>query len=285
MRGFSQQEFYPETFGYLLRITQRVTGKEATMSKQKLDLEKLDNPVKRLYRILEEARSKPTNVALRYVWADALGVGREDLVSLYLALGDLIRLSQTARRSVEQLQNVNRDYYLKALDRIEEAITHSNLNQDWRAVKPFLDDVTMLALEMASNAVSVEVGTTAISDEGLKELQAETESLLGKVLDTDFPSQELKAVLVEHLESIRWAILAYRVSGTEGLRRAVEGALGALILHRDQVESAAQQDEKKEGIFRRFASLLADISQIASLGIQAAQLTGVLPPLLGPGGS
>jgi len=255
------------------------------MSKQKLDLEKLDNPVKRLYRILEEARSKPTNVALRYVWADALGVGREDLVSLYLALGDLIRLSQTARRSVEQLQNVNRDYYLKALDRIEEAITHSNLNQDWRAVKPFLDDVTMLALEMASNAVSVEVGTTAISDEGLKELQAETESLLGKVLDTDFPSQELKAVLVEHLESIRWAILAYRVSGTEGLRRAVEGALGALILHRDQVESAAQQDEKKEGIFRRFASLLADISQIASLGIQAAQLTGVLPPLLGPGGS
>jgi hypothetical protein len=258
---------------------------EITMSKQEVDLGKLDNPVKRLHRILEEARSKPGNVAIRYVWADALGVERTDVVELYLALAELVRLFHTAKGSVERLKDINRDYYLEPFDNIEVVITDSNLEQTWNKLKDRLDEITMLALQMASNIVSVEEGKTAISEKALQELQSETEDLLEKVLNTDFPSKELKAVLIEHLESIRRAILAYRVSGTEGLRRAVEGALGALFLHQEQVKSAAQRDEKKEGIIRRFASLLADLSQIASFGIQAAQLMGGLPPLLGPGGS
>lgn len=255
------------------------------MSQEKGDLGKLDNPVKRLHRILERARPMPGDVASRYVWADALDIDRKDLVSLYRALIDLHTLFDTARRSVEHLEDVNRDYYLKPFDNIEKVITDCDLNQPWGRQKKLLDDITMLTLELASNTVSAEAGKAAISEEDLKELQAETESLLEKVLKTDFSSEELKAVLIEHLESIRRAILAYRVSGTEGLRRAVAGALGALFLHREDVNRAAQQDEEKTGIFRRFVSLLADISQIASFGVTIGQLTGLLPPLLGPGGS
>ena len=255
------------------------------MTNEKVDLEKLDNPVKRLHRILEKARPQPGNVAIRYVWADALGVERTDVVELYLALAELVRLFHTAKGSVERLKDVNRDYYLEPFDNIEVVITNSNLEQPWNTLKDRLDEVTMLTLQMASNIVSVEEGKTAISEKPLQELQAETEGLLEKVLDTDFSSKELKAVLIEHLESIRRAILAYRVSGTEGLRRAVESAFGALVLHREQVKNAVEQDEKKKGIFRGYVSLLANICQIASLGITIAQLTGILPPLLGPGGS
>jgi hypothetical protein len=255
------------------------------MPKQKVDLEKLDNPVKRLHLILEKVRNSPGDWASRYVWANALGVDREDLVSLYHALTDLDILFQTARRSVERLKDVNRDRYLKPFDNIEIVITDCALDQPWNRVQKRLDDITMLTLEMTSDVVSMEAGKAAISEEALKELQAEAETLLEKVLNTDFSSEELKAILIEHLESIRRAILTYRVNGTEGLRRAVEGALGGLFLHREDVNRAAQQDEEKAGIFRRFASLLADLSQIASFGVTVGQLTGLLPLLLGPGGS
>lgn len=255
------------------------------MTNEKVDLEKLDNPVKRLHQILEKARPQSGNVASRYVWADALGIDRNDLVSLYRALIDLHTLFHIARRSVGRLEDVNRDHYLKPFDNIEKVITDCDLNQPWSRQKKLLDDITMLTLELASNTVSAEAGKPAIGEEVLKDLQAETENLLERVLSTDFSSEELKTVLVDHLESICKAILAYRVSGTEGLRRAVESALGALFLHQEQIKNVTQQEEKKKRVFQDFFNLLGNISQVASLGLQVLQLTGVITPLLGPGGS
>ena len=249
------------------------------------NVEQLDSPVKRLYEILEKARSMPDTVAVRYVWADALGVDREDIVSIYHALADLFTLFNAAKQSIETLKDVNRDDYLKPFDQIEEVIKQSNLDQRWEALKRTLSATTMLALKLAANTATVDANTVAVDAESLKNLQKEVDELIETVVDVNFSSDELKSILLEHLEIIRRAILAYRVSGNEGLRRSVAGSLGDLFLHREQIDSEARQDDEKKEVLTKFLNLLANISQVASFGLQIAQLSGILPPLLGPGGN
>ena len=71
-----------------------------------------DSPVKRLYEILEKALAIQSTAAVRYIWADVLGIDREDSVQLYFGIADLIRLADLAQKQVEEADVPNRDKYL-----------------------------------------------------------------------------------------------------------------------------------------------------------------------------
>ncbi len=242
-----------------------------------------ESPVKRLYEILENALSNPGPIPIRDVWSKSLGIEKTDILAVYLALADLVKLFDDAKKNILQLDDVNRDYYLEPFLKIEDVIKHSNLDEKWDRISGKLDAVTMLSLKLASNTDSNAIGMKAISDDKLKKLQSDAEDLLEKVVAADFLSEELRRVLLEQLENIRRSILLYRVSGFEGMRRAVESTLGGLILNREQIEDVINDGKDKKGIIRNLITLLSDISQIASLGFQAAQLSSVLPLLLNSG--
>jgi len=241
----------------------------------------LDNPVMRLYRILESARSKSGNISVRYVWAGAFGIEQDDTVSLYLGLAELIKLFDASKRNIEQLEDVNREHYLKPLEVIEGVIKHSNLDQSWDQLKRRLDEVTMLSLQLASNTASARTGRISINEDELSKLQKTIEILIEAVIISNFSSSELKAAILEHLESIRRAILGYRISGTDGLRRAIEGTLGSLFVHREEIEIERNDKDKKQ-IIKNILSLIANISQIISVGLDISKLPG-MSLLIGPG--
>jgi hypothetical protein len=140
----------------------------------------------------------------------------------------------------------------------------------------------MHVLKLASNVDVAQYGQPQVGAEALQDIRADVESLIEKVLNTEFPSSDLKEVLLEQLENIRHAIIGYRVSGTKGLRLALDGAVGAMATRYEQMQKSAQQEGSKKTI-RDFFDLLANLAQILQLAMLVAQLKGILPPLLGSG--
>lgn len=243
---------------------------------------KLDNPAGRLYEVLNKVRKRSDDVSIATVWAGYFNVSLKDTTAIYVHLVELMNLVDRARRDIQQLQDVDHDIYLQPFENIEQALNYANLSEYWRQVKQYLDDTTMLALKFCSDALSIRIGEKIISDEQLTELQTKVESLLNEVLESTL-LEELKDVLIQKLEEIRQAILAYRIMGREGLRRALESSLGAMFLYREDIQEV--QDEKQKRTLRDVLEFMAHLSEILGFALQAAQLTGLVTPLLGPGGS
>ena len=244
-------------------------------------MSKLDNPAGRLYEILNEARSMPGTHRVGGAWADAFGVEPTDIRQIYALLLELMDLVDRAKKSVQQL-DVDHDLYLRWVPNVEHVLIYSQLGAKWAQLQPQLDDTTMNQLEFCSELLSRRTSEKVISDEDLSKLQMEVETLLDKVLSANLP-EELKDVLIEKLEQIRQAILAYRVRGNEGLRRALGSSLGAMFLYREHIEEI--QDDKQKTTVSQVVQFIANLAEILGFTLQAAQLTGLVTPLLGPGGS
>ena len=243
---------------------------------------KLDNPAGRLYEILNAARSKPSSHQIRGAWAEVFDVKPTDMRSIYALLVELMDLVDRAKKSVQQLPGVNHDLYLRWIPNVEHVLTYSQLSVKWAELQRNLDDTTMNQLEFCSELLSRRTGEKVISDEDLSKLQMEVETLLDKVLSANLP-EELKDVLIEKLEEIRQAILAYRVRGNEGLRRALGSSLGAMFLYREHIEEI--QDDKQKTTLFQVVQFIANLAEILGFATQAAQLTAPFIRLLGPGGS
>ena len=242
---------------------------------------KLDNPARRLYEVLNRARALGPMIATNEVLAGALQINPRDTKVLLTAIVDLIDLTDTAKKRLQQL-DIDQDLYLDPFKNIDRLFTGLNLGTNWEAYRSLLDDNTMLALQFCADTLSREMSETVIGEEELTELQTKVESLLEEVLGSTLP-EELKDVLVQKLEDIRLAILLYRVKGTEGLRRALESGLGAIFLYGGHIEEI--QDEKQKRTLHDVLEFMAHLAQIAGVGLQVAQLTGLVPLLPGPGGS
>lgn len=255
------------------------------MHEQDAGMTDYDSPVKRLYDILKQAAAKTGTAAARYIWADVLGVDRDDSRAVYLAIADLINLADMARKQVEHSNDPNKDTYLEVFPRIREVVAHPNLQTPWNQLgSKYLDEQTMLKLKMAARAVSATFGRAAVDTEELNELRGEVEALLDKTLNANLP-QILKARLVEHLEIIHRAIVNYPISGTEGLRRAFEGAVGMTLIHGKEITNTVAEDSREGRTLHGWLQVLANFAELGSFGVQLAPLLGpVFPKLLGPGG-
>lgn len=241
---------------------------------------KPDNPAGRLYQILNAARSMPTTHRVGGAWAEVFDVEPNDIRSIYALLVELMDLADRAKRSVQQLPDVDHDLYLRWVPNVERVLTYPQLAVKWAQLQPHLDEVTMNQLEYCSELLSQRMEEKVISDEDLSKLQMEVETLLDKVLNANLP-QDLTAVLTQKLEDIRQAILAYRITGNEGLRRAVESGFGAIWLHREEIQEL--QDEKQKETLLDILGFMAHLAQIGAFVLQAAQLTAPFIPLLGSG--
>ena len=92
------------------------------MSKQKQETPTYENPVKRLFEILKAAKSGQGNLAMKYVWADALGVERDNNIQLYIALADLEKLFYAAIDDVQALDDPNQEHFLRCFEKIQTVI-------------------------------------------------------------------------------------------------------------------------------------------------------------------
>ena len=242
-----------------------------------------NNPVTRLYNILEAAMKQPGTNAIRFVWADVLGIPRENPELVLSAISDLMWLYQDTRTHILNMKDVNREDYITFLNNVELVIYSFNIDKQWQSIKGKLTETTMQALKYASNSATNENPTKPPTLNELNNILKELTDIRLKILDLEFDSNDLKLLLVNYLDGLSSAITLYNIKGEKGLKVAIDAAFGGLFLNQDLIAEEFKGDKKKRVAINKLISTLANLCQIASLGIQFPQIAEKVLPLLGSG--
>jgi hypothetical protein len=238
-----------------------------------------DNPAGRLYEILDEARKRGDQLHTRQVWGSVLHVNPANNSELLPAPARLMMLVKEARQSVQELEEINHELYLKPFEQIERAFQHVNLEESWQRFKSQLDDPTMVALAFCADTLSREGGEIQIDSEKLQKFQEEVNSLLEDIIQSDI-NQELKDFIIRGLEEIRRAIFEYRLGGSEGLRKALEMNLGGMFFNAEEI-----QKEKRKKVVSRYLEVINTLLNLVTIALNIKQITGPITNLLLPGGT
>lgn len=235
-------------------------------------LEVKNNPAGRLHDLLRVAQVQPATLQARNAWAVVFGVEVGDTAALLQMLADLICLVSETKKSIERIEDVDHNIYLKPFKKIEEFLTQVNLDARWEKWKNQLDEPTLYGLQFAADKLSRVSGCTSITEDEIDEIRKELEEFVTSILQSDLP-QGLKALLLGNLESIRRALLAYRVRGVEGIEGELERAIGSLVLHKEEIPPEGDKSLART-FWERFFTFVDRINKAVTLTCTANQIAG-----------
>lgn len=226
-------------------------------------MEVKNNPAGRLHDLLQLAQRQAPKEPARKAWAQVFGVDQNDTGLLLQMLADLINLVSETRSSIERLDDVDHNIYLKPFKKIEKFFSQVNLDAGWEHWQKQLDEPTLYGLQFAADRLSRISGSTTIAQEDIQSIQAELEKFVESVLASDLP-QGLKALFLRNLESIRHALLVYRIRGVEGLENELERAVGSLMLNKAEIPPAGSKSASRT-FWERFFIVIDRINKAVTL--------------------
>ncbi len=215
---------------------------------------------------------------MKEVWGRVSGVDPMDTPRTLAVLLDLMGLVAVTRRRIEALEHVDKDTYLKPIKEIETAFAVTNLDTIWGSFKRHTSDATMVGLAFCSDTLSRVTPEDVLDEAILDELKHDVEAMIDDVDKADIVST-LKAVILDHLESIRRAVVEYKIRGTQGLRQALDSGIGSLLRQRDELKKTENQH-----VVTRLMNLFGKIDSYVGVGIAAQKLFGRVTDLLQIGG-
>jgi hypothetical protein len=233
-----------------------------------------NNPAGRLYAILAEAKQTQDNVQLKTMWAKMFDVAPDDTAGLLAFFVQVMGLVAQTRRAIESLTDVDKDAYLRPIVQIERAFTRANFETHCAEFKGIINDSVMVALDFCSDKLSRVAAEEMIDATVLRELLSDVQDMIEEILGSTMDAS-LKAVILDHLEAIRRAILQYKISGAEGIKRAMDSGVGSLLRHADELKKS---DNKSK--VERLTKLLAKIDGYVTFGVGAKKLFGHAMELL-----
>lgn len=130
----------------------------------------------------------------------------------------------------------------------------------------------MYGLQFAADRLSRNAGSTSISEKDLDSLRAELESLVTSVLEADLP-QTLKTLFLRNLESVRHALLVYRIRGIDGLEEELERTVGALLLNK-QLIPPKEDNSSSRKFWEKFFLIIDRINKAVTFGRATGELAG-----------
>lgn len=226
-------------------------------------MEVKNNPAGRLYDLLRSAQRQPPKERARIAWAKVFGVEPTDTGLLLDMLADLIGLVSETKISIERLRDVDHDIYLKPFGKLEKFFSHVHLDGHWEQWQKQLDEPTLYGLQFAADRLSRATGSSTISEKDIEGIRKELEEFLTSVLESDLP-QGLKALFLRNLESIRHALLVYRIRGVEGLEHELERAVGSLMLNQGEMPPAGSESTSRK-YWERFFLVVDRINKAVTL--------------------
>ena len=241
-------------------------------------MNELENPAKRLYALLANAKKQNAKTSTGEIWASVLGIEPSNRGELLVGIADVIHLVDKVKRSITNLDDANHDLLLERFGNVERVFTNLNFSQTWEHGQKFLDETTMYSLRICSDVLSKGIGNKEISGEELKKIQSDVDELLNTILSADFDA-ELKSVLVENLEVIRKSIISYRINGVDGMRQALEKSIGASFINQ-KLREELTKDEKANPFVQKFRSVLGSVSRLVLEFAMSATLEAGIGKLL-----
>lgn len=238
-----------------------------------------NNPAGRLHDVLSAAQNHNKDLATKAVWADVFGIPADDTGLLLQMIADVIDLMRQTKAAIERLDDVDHELYLQPLRNIELLFSHINFEAAWHASKDRLDPTTMYGLRVAADKLSRVTGYSHVDNSELDALRRDLDVLLEEALRVDMPT-ELKMLFIRNLESLRQALLAYRVRGIDGLQHEIERTFGSLMLHKKQVIDAVEKGGAQGSMLTRFFELADRLNKLVSLAKNSKDLAAPAVPAL-----
>lgn len=243
-----------------------------------------DNPAGRLYHLLSEANQKGAGNQFGDAWAKVFGVDTEDQGRVLTLLAQVILEVDRGKEAVQTNPEINQELYLRPFEELEKAFNLINYGKSWKSWSNRLQDDTLTKLAYCANELSRVQPEGTISDDDLAELRSQLEEVLDFVLEAEI-DDALKQVLVDGLETLRRAILEYKIRGAAGLREALERNYGMLMLHGHEIGKDAEAKKTGKKIFgflQRVHSTLEIIWKVRQL--TSPPVEEAITKLLGSGG-
>ena len=188
----------------------------------------------RLYLVLEKALAQNADQPCRVVFAKALGIESMDAIEVLYGVSELIELVRQTDRDLKDLIEVDPELFLEPLQSIGRALGNFSLGGNFRSVREGIGPETMTALRFCADMLYRYRKEEIIEKADLDAIVSEIEDLRDQVGESDIDAG-LREVIIARLEDVRRAIKAYELLGAEGIRDAVDTAVGATVRARTQI--------------------------------------------------
>ncbi|MBB1326599.1 hypothetical protein H5089_13960 [Pseudoalteromonas sp. SR45-1] len=237
-------------------------------------------PAGRLFDILQEARSKPEQHKVRKVWAEVFGLQENDTGTILRMIADLIQLIYKTKSQIEALDDVDHLLYLKPFQKIERMFSNINLEAPWQGCKNQIDEPTIYGLQFCSDKLNRSTKITALKDMELEQIKKSLTELSDMITGSSL-EPSLQLLLLRNIESLRQALIAYKIKGIDGIETELELNLGSLVLNKEKIKASVEKDNSS-GVFKKYLKLLEGLNRTVSTAKKVDQLTGnTLSKLLG----
>lgn len=223
------------------------------------------NPTGRLLDILVNVRTKPDALSARKVWAAAFDCEPSDTGAILGSLADLIKLLAEAKEATQRFVPGDLTIFLAPFPKIEAMLSRVHLDNTWQPSRAHLDDKTMSGLEFGDHMLTQFYGKNSLSGELIHDFITQLNELLQQCLSSDLPL-ELKKIFVKNLEALRHALMAYKISGANGLVDEIDRTAGSLFRYREEIQAASSEAQTKE-----FATKVFDIISKLNDSVQIVQ--------------
>ncbi|WP_447795986.1 hypothetical protein [Pseudomonas moraviensis] len=230
------------------------------------------NPTGRLLDILVNVRAKPDTLSARKVWAAAFDCEPSDTGAILGCLADLIKLLEEAKEATKRFVPGDLTIYLAPFPKIEAMLSRVHLDNTWQPSKVHLDEKTMSGLEFGDHMLTQFYGNNSLSGELIHNFITQLNELLQQCLSSDLPL-ELKKIFVKNLEALRHALMAYKLSGADGLIDEIDRTAGSLFRYRDDIQAASSEAHTKE-FTTKFFDMISKLNDSVQIVQNAAYLVG-----------
>lgn len=230
-----------------------------------------NNPVGRLHDILREAYSFKNTEVTQNVWQAVLDAPVDDLGGLLKLLSDLILLKGQAKQAVIDGIEGDQTLYLAPFNKIDQLFARIDLSGGWNNSKQYLDEATLNALAFGNHVLEGKHGKCKLSSKQTVDFIEKLDQLLRDCLNSNLP-ETLKKLFHKNLESLRQALISYKISGTHGLEDEVDRLIGAMSRH--SAEILDQVDEPSKGFMKSVFELVGNINESIQLVETAVKLSG-----------
>lgn len=215
---------------------------------------------------------------VREVLATVFSVSANDDMTLRHALVLLDQLFIDTEEQLRTLPKVDADRYLRHFPQLRRGLANLPFDSPSPSAITFITDSALENLDLAAARVAEERPEKEVPQQEIADLEAQIRDVF-EFIDRAKLEPRLKEVAFDLLETLRQAIVEYRIRGVEGLQKAIEAALGKLALYYKQ-----QGGKVSVEVFSRLWSLVVRTEAVASKVLTYGPfLSDSFQRFLGPG--
>ena len=204
----------------------------------------------------------------RVVIGTAFGIPPNDDVTLRRVLILVDQLFVATEGRIRSLPRADHHRYLKYFPQLRCGLATIHFESASASAFNFITEAALENLDLVAARLTEDFPEIEIPDEEIGNLEAQIGEVFNFVTSAEF-EPHLREVALDLLETLRQAIVEYRIRGVEGLQRAVEEALGKLTLYYKQ-----RQGEVHREAFGRLWALVVRAEAIASKAATYGPLLG-----------